>query len=155
MAKIYLGTDHAGFELKEKIKEYLKSKDWIVDDQGAFAVDPDDDYPDYIKIVAKMVQSDEGSRGLIFGMSGQGEAICANRLRGVRAIVYYGGPLDILKLSREHNDSNILSLGSRFVDFDEAKMAVDLWLSTMFSGEERHVRRIHQIDDNTNMGRVI
>jgi len=155
MAKIYLGTDHAGFELKEKVKNYLKEKGWPVDDQGAFEVDPNDDYTDYIKIVAKMVQGDDGSRGIIFGKSGQGEAICANRFQGVRAVVYYGGRPEILKLTREHNDANVLSLGVHFIDFEEAKQAIDLWLATMFSNDERHLRRIREIDDISNLGRII
>ena len=130
---IYLGTDHAGFELKEQIKAYLKEKGFAVQDQGAFTLDPEDDYTDYVKIVAKMVQGDSGSRGIILGGSGQGEAICANRFKGVRAALYYGGSLGIIKLSREHNDTNVLSLGARFIKFDEAKLAIDLWLSTPFS----------------------
>lgn len=153
--KIYLGTDHAGFELKEKIKGYLKEKGNPVEDQGAFALDPEDDYTDYVKIVAKMVQSDHDSRGVIFGGSGQGEAMAANRFKGVRAAVYYGGPLDLVKLSREHNDSNVLSFGARFVSFDQAKEALDLWLSTPTSGSERHIRRINEIDDDVNLGRLI
>ncbi len=163
---IYLGADHAGFELKEKIKAYLKGQGLTVEDQGAFTVDPDDDYPDYVKIVAKMVQGDPDSRGIVLGGSGQGEAICANRFKGVRAVVYYGSPaslgealqaggsLEIIKLSRQHNDANILSLGARFINFDEAKIAIDLWLATPFSGDERHIRRISEIDDGS-MGKVI
>lgn len=153
--KIYLGTDHAGFELKEKIKSYLKTKGLIVEDQGAYTLDPDDDYTDYVKIVAKMVQGDSDSLGIILGASGQGEAIAANRYRGVRAAVYYGGPKEIIKLSRDHNDSNILSLGARFVKFEEAKEAIDLWLATPFSSNERHIRRIREIEDNLNLGHII
>lgn len=159
---IYLGTDHAGFELKEKIKTYLKGQGHNVQDQGAFAVDPGDDYTDYVKIVAKMVQGDPESKGIILGGSGQGEAICANRFKGVRAALYYGpstslgtsGSLDIIKLSREHNNANILSLGARFLNFDQAKEAIDLWLTTSFSSDERHARRIFEIDDQS-IGRLI
>jgi len=160
---IYLGTDHAGFELKEQIKTYLKGKGLNVQDQGAFTVDPEDDYTDYVKIVAKMVQSDPESKGIILGGSGQGEAICANRFRGIRAVVYYGpsvlletsSPFEIIKLSREHNHANILSLGARFIKFEEAQKVVDLWLATAFSLDERHARRIREIDDDENMGKVI
>ena len=155
MAKIYLGTDHAGFELKEQIKTYLKEKGFAVQDQGAFTLDPEDDYTDYVKIVAKMVQGDSESRGIILGGSGQGEAICANRFKGVRAALYYGGSLDIIKLSREHNDTNVLSLGARFIKFNEAKLAIDLWLSTPFSEDPRHTRRIKEIDNDESMGHVI
>lgn len=151
---IYLGTDHAGFELKEKIKADLKSRGFGVFDQGAFVFDENDDYPDYVKIVAKMVQSEEGSRGIVFGGSGQGEAICANRFKKIRTALYYGGPLDIIKLSREHNNTNILSLGARFISLAEAKSAIDLWLTTPFSGDERHGRRLEEIDDGLP-GKVI
>ncbi len=153
--KIYLGTDHAGFELKEKIKSYLKTKGLIVEDQGAYTLDPDDDYTDYVKMVAKLVQSDSDSLGIVLGASGQGEAIAANRYRGIRAAVYYGGSKEIIKLSRDHNDSNILSLGARFIKFEEAKEAIDLWLATPFSGNERHIRRIREIEDNLNLGHII
>jgi ribose 5-phosphate isomerase B len=129
------------------MKIYLRELGYQVEDEGAFALETTDDYPDYIKVVAKMVQGDEGSRGLIFGASGQGEAMCANRFRGVRAAVYYGGNLEIVTLSREHNDANILSLGARFVSETEAQEAIKHWLSTPFSGEERHRRRITKIDD--------
>lgn len=153
--KIYLGTDHAGFELKEEIKAYLKGKGLTVEDQGAYTLDPDDDYTDYVKIVAKMVQGDEGSFGIIIGGSGQGEAMAANRFKGIRAAVYYGGPKQIISFSREHNDSNILSLGARFVTFEEAKGMIDLWLSIPFSHDERHERRIREIDDEENLGHIM
>jgi len=144
--KIYLGTDHAGFELKEKIKPFLLEKGYEVKDFGAFSFDGDDDYPDFIRPVAEAVSKDQESRGIIFGGSGQGEAMVANRFSGVRATVYYGGPEDIIRLSREHNDANVLSLGARFLDDEEAFNAVELWLSLPFSGEERHQRRVDKID---------
>lgn len=144
--KIYLGTDHAGFELKEKVKAYLKAQDFHVEDQGAFELKPEDDYPDFIKVVATIVAADPESRGIIFGGSGQGEAICANRYPRVRATVYAGGGLDLVKLAREHNNCNVLSLGARFISFEEAKEAIDLWLSTPFSGDDRHIRRNLKLD---------
>ncbi len=150
--KIFLGTDHAGFELKEVLKKYLRDDlGYEVSDEGAFVLTPDDDYPDFIRIVAKRVRSDPTSRGIILGGSGQGEAIVANREKGVRAVVYYGQPrtdeLDVIKLSREHNDSNILSLGARFLGKDEAKRAVKLWLETKTDPDPRHARRIKKIDN--------
>lgn len=146
--KIYLGTDHAGFELKEKLKVYLRELGYQAEDEGAFTLDPEDDFPDYIKVVAKMVQGDEGSRGIILGGSGQGEAMCANRFRGVRATVYYGGNPEIVAVSRAHNDSNILSLGVRFMTEEEAKSIVKDWLAAPFSGEDRHMRRLEKIDSD-------
>lgn len=144
--KIYISTDHAGFELKESLVPFLKSLGHEVEDVGAHTFEALDDYPDFIRPAAEAVASNPGSRGIILGGSGQGEAMCANRVRGVRAAVYYGGPLDIVVLSREHNDANILSLGARFVDEDEAQKAVRLWLETSFTGEEKHTRRIKKID---------
>lgn len=144
--KIYIGTDHAGFELKEKLVVFLRELGHIVEDLGATHYDERDDYPDFIRPVALAVSADPGSRGIIFGGSGQGEAICANRVRGVRAAVYYGGAVDIAVLSREHNDANVLSLGARFVEDEEAKEVVRVWLETPFGGEERHQKRITKID---------
>ena len=153
--KIYLGADHAGWDLKEKIKVYLRGLGYEVADEGAFALDPNDDYPDFIDIVAKLVASDPESRGIIFGGSGQGEAMCANRYKRVRATVYYGSPRaelrgeddwEIIKLSREHNNANILSIGARLVDEGEAKRAIKLWLETPFSGADRHIRRLAKLD---------
>lgn len=144
--KIYLGSDHAGFELKEVIKEFLISKKYDVEDLGAFKYEGEDDYSDFIKPVAKAVaKNPEKDRGIIFGGSGQGEAMTANRLKGVRATVFYGGPMKIIDLSREHNNANILSLGARFVTEDDAKTAVEFWLRTGFAGG-RHKRRIDKID---------
>lgn len=145
--KIFLGTDHAGFELKEKIKEFIAGLGHEVIDHGAFEFKADDDYPDFIRPVAETVSKDPESRGIILGGSGQGEAMVANRYKGIRAAVYYGGPEDTIKLSREHNDANILSLGARFIDKQTALRVVKLWLETPFSKEERHVRRVKKIDE--------
>lgn len=146
--KIYIATDHAGYEMKEAIASYVeKDLGFTVADMGAHQNDPDDDYPDFIQLVAQEVSHDpNGSWGIILGGSGQGEAMVANRFPNVRCTVYYGGSLDIIKLSREHNNANMLSLGARFMTIDEAKSAVKFWLETSFSTEERHVRRIKKIE---------
>lgn len=143
--KIYVGTDHAGFELKQKLVSFLEELGHEVEDFGAHEYDKDDDYPDFIIPVACAVSKDTDSRGIILGGSGQGEAMAANRISGVRAAVYYGGDLELIKLSREHNNANILSLGARFLNEAEAKEAVRLWLETPFSKDERHIRRIKKI----------
>jgi ribose 5-phosphate isomerase B len=140
--KIYLATDHAGFELKEKIKEFLVDAGHEVEDFGARSYDPQDDYPDYILKAAEAIAKYPEGRAIILGGSGQGEAMVANRHKGVRAVVYYGGDKRVLELSREHNDANTLALGARFLNDPEAFEAVKLWLETPFSGDERHVRRI-------------
>lgn len=108
--------------------------------------DQDDDYPDYVLPCAQKVAQDMDSVGLVVGLSGQGEAVAANRVLGVRAAVYYGGPQEILTLSRQHNDANMLSLGAKFLTKETAQDAVLLWLSTDFLGDERHMRRIGKID---------
>lgn len=144
--KIYIGTDHAGFELKQKLVPFIESLGHEAVDFGAHEYHEDDDYPDFIAPVAKEVSADPMARGIILGGSGQGEAMVANKFPHVRAAVYYGGTLDIIRLSREHNDANILSLGARFLSEEEAKVAVELWLATPFSGDERHIRRIEKIE---------
>jgi ribose 5-phosphate isomerase B len=144
---IFLGADHAGWELKGQLKTYLRELGYEVNDEGAFTYDEDDDYPDFVNIVARQVQSDpDNHRGIVIGGSGQGEAICANRLAKIRAVVYYAEAPEIIRLSRLHNNANILSLGARFISVEQAKTAVQLWLSTNFSAEERHIRRNRKID---------
>lgn len=143
--KIYIGSDHAGYELKEKLKEYLMSLNYELEDKGAFTFVPTDDYPDFTKPVAESVASDTDSFGIILGGSGQGEQISANKVIGIRAIVYYGGNLEIVKLGREHNNANVISLGARFINEDEAKKALKIFIETPFSNEERHIRRINKI----------
>src|SRR3989344_9219656 len=111
--KIFIATDHRGYALKEKIKEWLLEWSCEFEDLGANELNPDDDYPDFISLAAEAVSKDlENSRGIVLGGSGQGEAILANKYKGIRAVVYYGGPEDIITLSREHNNANILSLGA-------------------------------------------
>lgn len=150
--KIYIGTDHAGFELKEKLIPFIKSLGHEVEDCGAYKLDMEDDYPDYISPVAKAVAlNPEHNLGIVLGGSGQGEAMVANRYPNVRATVFYGDPGffskgDIIKLGREHNDSNILSLGARFLKPRQAEKAIKIWLSTHFSNKERHLRRIKKIE---------
>ena len=142
---VYLATDHAGFELKEEIKEFLVKDGYEVKDFGAETFDPEDDYPDFISLAAEAVSKDSQSRAIILGGSGQGEAIIANKYPNVRAAVYYGRIEQILKLTRQHNDSNILSLGARFLTAQEAIEAVKLFLETPFLQEPRHLRRIEKI----------
>ena len=142
--RIILGSDHAGFELKEEIKEHLLNKNFEVEDMGADSFDSKDDYPDFIIPAARKVAENPENKGIIFGASGQGEAMAANKIKGIRAALYYGNNPDILKLSKQHNDANMLSLGAKFLDKKEAITAVDLWLNTEFSNKERHKRRINK-----------
>jgi ribose 5-phosphate isomerase B len=143
--KIHLAADHAGYSLKETVKHYLMDKGYEVQDHGAFEFDQADNYPDFIFPCAQAVEGDKESRGIIFGGSGQGEAMAANRVRGVRAAVYYGGPEEIVQLSRRHNNANILSLGARFISEEEAFRVIDRWLEEPFEGG-RHIQRINALD---------
>jgi ribose 5-phosphate isomerase B len=146
--KLYFASDHAGFEMKKELIHYARNLGYVSEDCGAFEYDETDDYPDFIKIAAQKVSDDPvNSKAVILGGSGQGEDMVADKLPHVRSAVYYGGPLEIVKLSREHNDANVLSLGARFINIEEAKKALELWLATEFSGEERHQRRIDKIDE--------
>tara|TARA_X000000368_G_scaffold399373_1_gene370285 strand:- start:358 stop:798 length:441 start_codon:yes stop_codon:yes gene_type:complete len=144
--KIHLATDHAGLELKNNIQEFLILKEHNVVDHGAYKYDALDDYPDFIFPCAKAVADDKKSRGIILGGSGQGEAMAANRIKGIRAAVFYNGPMEIIKLSREHNNANILSLGARFMEEKEIFNVIEVWLSEVFDGG-RHLRRIEKLDN--------
>ena len=145
--KIHLATDHAGLELKEKVKLYLSDLNYEVIDHGAYEYDALDDYPDFIFPCANAVSNDHKSKGIILGGSGQGEAMAANRVKGVRAAVFYNGPDEIIKLSRQHNNANILSLGARFMSEEEMYKIIEVWLSTDFESG-RHQRRIEKLDEN-------
>lgn len=145
--KIYLASDHAGFELKNILGGFLSAGGHEIVDVGPAKLSPEDDYPDYIEPLAKKVAAEPGSFGIALGGSGEGEAMSANRISGARAAEYYGGNLDIVKTAREHNDANILSLGARFINEEHAKEAVTLFLQTPFSDEQRHTRRIKKLDD--------
>ena len=145
--KIHVATDHAGLELKEKVKLYLSDLNYEVIDHGAYEYDALDDYPDFIFPCANAVSNDSESKGIILGGSGQGEAMAANRVKGVRAAVFYNGPDEIIKLSRQHNNANILSLGARFMSEKEMYKIIEVWLSTDFESG-RHQRRIEKLDEN-------
>ena len=143
--KIYIAADHAGFKLKNHLKSHLHADGYDIEDCGAFDFEPLDDYPDFIIPAAIKVAKQQNSRGIIIGGSGQGEAMAANRIQGVRAAVYYDGPLDIIKLSRSHNNANILSLGARFLSSERAIEILNIWLAEKFEGG-RHADRINKLD---------
>ena len=153
--KIYIGTDHAGFGLKEVLVPFLKNQGHEVVDKGAFEYNEGDDYPDFVVPVAREVSkaNNDDVRGIILGGTGEGEAITANRFPHVKAVVDYGEAIavvdnesNIVVRSRQHNNSNILSLGARYFTEETMLAAVDLWLNTPFSFGERHVRRLAKID---------
>jgi ribose 5-phosphate isomerase B len=142
--KIGIGSDHAGFEYKERIKQLLRELGHETRDFGARSSAEPVDYPDFIRPVAQAVASGEFERGIVLGGSGNGEAIVANRVRGVRCALCWN--LETARLSREHNDANVLSLGQRMLPLDLALEIVKIWLATPFAGG-RHERRIREIDD--------
>lgn len=144
--KVYIASDHAGFYLKKQLIQYLKIKDYEVEDCGAFEMDEQDDYPDFIIPCAQKVANDKESLGIVIGGSGNGEQIAANKVKGVRAALYNSGKAEIAKLAREHNNANVLSLGARFISPDEAKRAVTAWLEAEFEGG-RHQRRLDKIEE--------
>lgn len=154
-SKIYLASDHAGFEMKNNLRDFLVSEGYMVEDCGAYQLRNDDDYPEILgpamHALASDVRAGMLAKGIILGGSGQGEAMLANKFRDIRAAVYYGGDEKIITLSREHNDANVLSLGARFLTNEKARAAVLLWLQREFSDEKRHVRRIAEMRDVRRM----
>ncbi len=156
--KVYFAADHAGFTLKNALLEHIRTLGYDLEDLGAYALDPGDDYPDFVTPLAKRVADELDARGIIVGGSGQGEAMCANRIPGVRAAVFYGemevtaaldieggrsqDGFDLVRLARRHNDANVLSIGARFVSGEEAEEAVRIFLDTPFSASPRHSRRL-------------
>jgi ribose 5-phosphate isomerase B len=144
--KIYFASDHAGFELKKDLVGFVKGLGFEVIDLGPESYDENDDYPDTISKAGEVISKNPEDRAIVLGGSGQGEAIVCNRYQNVRAVVFYGGPMEIVTLSRAHNDANILSIGARFVDQKEIGEVVRIWLLAQFSNGTNHVRRIKKIE---------
>ena len=140
--KISLGTDHAGFRLKEKVKELVTSLGHEVTDVGTFN-EESVDYPIFIRKAAEAVASGECERGIVFGGSGNGEAMAANKVRGIRCALCWNE--EVARLSRQHNDANMLSLGQRVIPEDTALNVVRVWLTTNFDGG-RHERRVEMLN---------
>lgn len=148
--KLYFSSDHAGHTLRKALMEYTRTLGYEVIDFGPETLDESDDYPDFIAPLAAALSIEEKKgahvRGIILGGSGQGEAMVANRFGHVRAGVLASETIDIVRLLREHNDANVLSIGARFISEDFAKRAVQVFLETEFSHDSRHERRIKEID---------
>jgi ribose 5-phosphate isomerase B len=160
--KIAITTDHTGFAALQELQTFLESLGHECINFGPAAFDEGDDYPDFIFPAALAVADGSCNVGVIMGGSGQGEAIAANRIKGVRAALFYGpvlpktavdaegdtsdDPYEIVKLSREHNNANVLSLAARFLSMDEMKKACEIWLTTPFGDVERHARRVKKLD---------
>ncbi len=156
--KIALASDHTGFEQLVELSDYLELLGHTVHNFGPESLNPDDDYPDFIIPAARSIANGEYEVGIVLGGDGQGEAMAANKIKGIRCAVIYGpampqrvvdingrvshNPYEVVRLTRLHNDSNMLSLATRFMAFNDVKNIIKLWLETPFSQEERHQRRI-------------
>jgi ribose 5-phosphate isomerase B len=143
---IHLATDHAGLERKGEVLAWLTERGYVVVDHGAHHFDATDDFPDFIKLAAEAVSKEPTARGIIFGGSGQGEAMVANRYPHVRATVFYGGNEEIVTLSRQHNDANVLSIGARFVTFETLERILPIWLSEPVLADPKYERRNQKIE---------
>ena len=138
--RVHLGSDHAGFELKQAIAEHLEGAGHDVQDHGPEQYQPDDDYPPYCLRAALAVVAEPGSLGVVIGGSGNGEQIAANKVRGVRAALAWS--TETARLGRQHNDANVVAIGARMHPVADALGFVDAFLEQAFSGDERHARRI-------------
>lgn len=148
--KIHLATDHAGYDHKNAVANWLISEGFCVVDHGATIYDPEDDFPDFIVTAAHAVAKAPAiDRAIIFGGSGQGEAMLANRFPGVRATVLYSDSTEIVTLGRAHNDANVLSIGARFVSIDDSKKHIWTWLHAPGPADEKYIRRDLKIDQLT------
>jgi ribose 5-phosphate isomerase B len=150
--RVHLGSDHAGLELKEHLLAWLRDHGHEPVDHGPFVYDAVDDYPVFCLRAAAGVVADPGSLGVVIGGSGNGEQIAANKVAGVRAALAWSE--ETARLAREHNDANVLSVGGRMHPVDEMTHFVEVFLSTAFTGEERHVRRIAMLSEYERSGRL-
>ena len=150
--RVYLGSDHAGYELKQRIVEHLSTLGHEPVDCGPHAYDAEDDYPPYVLLAATRAAADPGRVGIVLGGSGNGEAIAANKVTGIRCALAFSD--DTARLSREHNNANCLSLGARMYDEQTALRFVELFVATPFSDEPRHVRRIAQLTGYEEIGEL-
>ncbi|GAB4007144.1 ribose-5-phosphate isomerase [Glycomyces albus] len=143
--RIYLGSDHAGFELKEHLVKHLAERGFDVVDVGPAAFDPEDDYPPFCLNAASRVVADPGSLGVVIGGSGNGEQIAANKVPGCRAALAWS--VETAELGRQHNDANVVAVGGRMHSLEESTSFVDAFVDESFSGSERHQRRIDQLSE--------
>lgn len=141
--QLHIGTDHAGFEIKEQLVTYFRSKGYEVTDHGAHTYDPNDDYPAFCFAAGEAVVANPGSLGIVIGGSGNGEQIAANKVKGVRAALVWNTAT--AELAREHNDANVISVGARQHAFDEVVEFIEIFIGKAFSENPRHVRRIEQL----------
>ncbi|MED7930896.1 ribose-5-phosphate isomerase [Nonomuraea sp. LP-02] len=150
--RVYIGADHAGYELKNHLVSWLKDHGHEVTDCGPFVYDAEDDYPAFVLRAAEGVAGDPASLGIVIGGSGNGEQIAANKVRGIRAALAWSE--DTARLAREHNNANVVAIGARMHSLDEATRFAEVFLGTPFSGSERHSRRIAQLASYETIGQL-
>ena len=141
--KIYIGSDHGGFEEKAKIKQFLLKKGFVVEDVGPYSYDPKDDYPDYVIPLAQKVARGRGALGIVLCRNGQGVCIATNKVKGIRAVT--GFSVKEAKTTKADDNANILSLPADYVDLKLMKRIITVWLSTPFSKSPRHIRRLNKV----------
>jgi len=142
--RVHLGGDHAAYDLKCTLLTFLQAKGYDVVDHGPYYCDPEDDYPVAVLRAAEAVSGDVGAFGIVLGGSGNGEQMAANKVRGIRAALAYN--VEVARLARTHNNAQVLSIGSRMNTVDEAEAMVETFLTTKFSGDERHARRLAMVE---------
>jgi ribose 5-phosphate isomerase B len=150
--RVHLGSDHAGLELKEHLLNWLADHGFEAVDHGPFVYDPADDYPVFCLRAAEAVADEDGSLGIVIGGSGNGEAIAANKVKGVRAALVWNEETAVL--AREHNDANVISVGGRMHVLDDLIRFVEVFLTTTFPGDERHARRIGMLTSYEKSGNL-
>jgi len=148
--RIYLGSDHAGYELKNHLASWLTAAGHEAVDCGPHEYDALDDYPPFVMLAASKVAADPDSLGIVIGGSGNGEAIAANKVHGVRAALAWSE--ETASLGREHNNANVISIGARMHTPDEATRFVEVFITTAFTNEERHIRRINMMSEYEKTG---
>ena len=150
--RVHLGGDHAAYDLKCTLLTFLQAKGYDVVDHGPYYCDPEDDYPVAVLRAAEAVSGDVGAFGIVLGGSGNGEQMAANKVRGIRAALAYN--VEVARLARTHNNAQVLSIGSRMNTVDEAEAMVETFLTTKFSGDERHVRRLAMVERYEHDGQL-
>jgi ribose 5-phosphate isomerase B len=141
--RLHIGSDHAGLELKNELLNHLVNLGHDVTDHGPYEYDALDDYPDFCIPAAQAVAKDESSLGIVIGGSGNGEQIAANKVKGIRAVLAWS--IETAKLGKEHNNANVISVGGRMHSIEDCKAIIDAFISTPFSNDDRHIRRINKI----------
>jgi ribose 5-phosphate isomerase B len=150
--RVHVGSDHAGFETKNRLVEVLRAEGFEVVDHGPFVYDALDDYPPFCIAAAEGVATDAGSLGVVLGGSGNGEQIAANKVAGIRAALAWS--VDTARLAREHNDAQVVAVGARMHSFEEVHQLVATFVRTPFGGEQRHARRLAMIDQYEQTGEM-